>query len=79
VGEICLELGLKRQRRLRFNSILFVLGRGFELRAYMLAKQVLYCYIHKSSPFCCGYFGGRGISQTICPGWSQTKILLISA
>jgi hypothetical protein len=26
----------------------------------------------------CGYFGGR-VSQTICPGWPRTMILLISA
>jgi hypothetical protein len=30
------------------------------------------------SPFCSGYFGD-GIQQTICPGWLQTEILLISA
>jgi hypothetical protein len=25
----------------------------------MLAKQMLYCSIHISSPFCSGYFGDR--------------------
>jgi hypothetical protein len=40
----------------------------------MLATQVLYI----SSPFCSGYLGD-GFSQTICPGWPRTEILLLSA
>jgi hypothetical protein len=44
----------------------------------MLAKQVLYSLGHTSSPFCSGYFGDR-VSQTVCLGWPQTMILLISA
>jgi hypothetical protein len=49
----------------------------FELRASHFAKQVLYHLSHTSNPFCSGYFGGE-VLQTICSGWSQTKILLIS-
>jgi hypothetical protein len=33
---------------------------------------------HTSSPFCSGYFG-EGVSWTICLGWCQTYILLLSA
>jgi hypothetical protein len=33
---------------------------------------------HTSSPFHCGYFGGK-VSRTICLDWPQTAILLISA
>jgi hypothetical protein len=33
---------------------------------------------HSASPFCVGYFLDR-VSRTICLGWAQTKILLISA
>jgi hypothetical protein len=43
---------------------------AFEPRAYTLS--------HSASPFCTGYFQDR-VSQTICPGWLWTKILLISA
>jgi hypothetical protein len=45
---------------------------------FALAKQVLYCLSHTSRPFCSGYFGD-GISPTVCLGWPQTTILLISA
>jgi hypothetical protein len=44
----------------------------------MLANQVLYHLSHTSSPFNSGYFGD-GVSQTICPGWSQTMIFPVSA
>jgi hypothetical protein len=36
------------------------------------------CSSHTSSPFCSGYSETR-VSQTICLGWPQTMILLISA
>jgi hypothetical protein len=50
---------------------LFHFGRtGFGLR-------VLYCLRHTSSAFFSGYFGVR-VSQTICQGWSQTAVFLIS-
>jgi hypothetical protein len=44
---------------------------GLELRAYTLS--------HSSSPFYCDGFFQERISRTICPGWLQTMILLISA
>jgi hypothetical protein len=40
--------------------------------------HLLYCLSHTSSPFCSGYFGD-GVLRTICLGWLQTLILLISA
>jgi hypothetical protein len=43
---------------------------GLELRAFTLS--------HSTSPLCDGYFRDR-VSRTICPGWLQTAILLISA
>jgi hypothetical protein len=47
---------------------------GFEFRAYTLS--------YSSSPhppsFAMGFFQDR-ISQTICPGWLPTTVLLISA
>jgi hypothetical protein len=46
-------------------------GMGFELRTYTLS--------HSTSPiFVIDFFQGR-VSQTICPGWLQIVILLISA
>jgi hypothetical protein len=38
--------------------IFFVVGPGLEFRT-LLAKQVLYCLNHTSSPFHSGYFGDR--------------------
>jgi hypothetical protein len=52
--------------------ILLVLG--FELRA----SYLIYCPSHSANPFLCWYFWDR-VSKTICPGWLQTMILLISA
>jgi hypothetical protein len=43
----------------------------------VLAKQVLDCLSYTSSPLCSSYFGD-GVTQTTCPGWPQTEILLIS-
>jgi hypothetical protein len=44
---------------------------------FVLAKQVLYCLSHTSSPFCSGYFGD-GLLNYLW-GWPQPEILLISA
>jgi hypothetical protein len=44
----------------------------------MLEKQEFYCLSHTSSPFYPGYFGDR-ILRTVCLGWPQNSILLISA
>jgi hypothetical protein len=46
---------------------------GFELRAYTLSHST-----SAPSLFCDGFFRDK-FSQTICPGWLQTVILLISA
>jgi hypothetical protein len=43
---------------------------GLELRAYTLS--------HSTSPFFVCYFQDR-VSQTICPGWLRTTVLLIAA
>jgi hypothetical protein len=53
-------------------------GLGFQLRAPHLHKQALYHLSHTSSLFCSGYFGDE-VSRTVCLGWPQTAILLISA
>jgi hypothetical protein len=43
---------------------------GFELGALRFIKQALYGLSHTSSSFYSGYFfGGEGVSQTICLGW----------
>jgi hypothetical protein len=52
-------------------------GNGIWTQRFMQAKHALYCLNHTSSPFCSGYFGDEG-SWTICRGWPQTAILLIS-
>jgi hypothetical protein len=67
---------------MRFSVFYFIyffsfLGGLRLTQDFVLAKQVLYHLIHSSSPFCSGYFGDR-VLQTICPGWPQTEILLIS-
>jgi hypothetical protein len=52
-------------------NFMFFCRLGFELRAYTLS--------HSTSPFFGdGFFPDR-VSQTICWGWLQTIILLISA
>jgi hypothetical protein len=48
----------------------FFLVLGLELKAFTLN--------HSASPFCDRYFQDR-FSQTICPSWLRTTILLISA
>jgi hypothetical protein len=51
---------------------------GFWTQGFTLGKHVLYHTSHFTSLFCVGYFQDR-VSQTICLGWLQTAILLISA
>jgi hypothetical protein len=53
---------------------LFLVGLGFELRAFMLAKQVLYCLNYTSSPFCCVI-----LETESCRLFIQTLVLSISA
>jgi hypothetical protein len=47
-------------------------------QGFALAKQVLYCLKHTSSVLCFSYFGD-GLLWTVCSGWPQAVILLISA
>jgi hypothetical protein len=51
-------------------ELFFFVVIGLELRAYTLS--------YSASPFSWGFFRDR-VSWTICPGWLQTSILLISA
>jgi hypothetical protein len=50
-------------------TFFFLVVLGLELRAYTLS--------HSTSPFYDGFFQDR-VLQTICLGWLQTAILLIS-
>jgi hypothetical protein len=62
------------------NCQVFSLSVSLSLTLFTCkAGVVLYCLSHTSSPFCSGYFGDGGVSHTICLGWLQTAILLISA
>jgi hypothetical protein len=60
-----------------FALVLFFLfflifgGSGVWTQGFTLAKQVLYCLSHTSSPFCFGYFGD-GVS---CPTWACPRNL----
>jgi hypothetical protein len=70
---ILLQMAVQRQW-LTKRLILFLALLEFELRAFTLNHST-------SSPqpfFGEGFFWDR-VSQTICPGWLQTMILLISA
>jgi hypothetical protein len=51
---------------------------GVWTQGFIVTNQVLYCLSHTFSSFCSVYFGD-GISQSICPCWPQTVILLILA
>jgi hypothetical protein len=51
----------------------FLVVLGFELN-FMLARQVLCRLCYSASPVLCWV----GVSQTVCPCWLQTVILLIS-
>jgi hypothetical protein len=64
------ELNLQAFFLCSFFFFLFFEVSRLELRAYTLS--------HSTSPFCVRYFQDR-VSCTICPGWFQTVILLISA
>jgi hypothetical protein len=47
-------------------------GLEFELRALHLAKQVLYCLSHTSSPFCSGNFGDGSFGNYL-PGLASNQ------
>jgi hypothetical protein len=51
---------------------------GVWTQDFALAKQVLYCLSHSSSPFCSVYFRDE-VSPTICLSWPWIMILQISA
>jgi hypothetical protein len=60
---------------------LFITGiilNGVWTQGFMPAKQVLLHLSHILSPFCSGYFRA-GVWWTICLGWPQIILLLISA
>jgi hypothetical protein len=59
----------RRWRLLQFFVVVFAV-LGFELRAYILS--------HSTRHFWEGFFLDR-VLQTICPGWLQTSVFLISA
>jgi hypothetical protein len=57
----------------------FIFGvLGFELRALHLLGRQSSTWPTPPALFCVGYFWDR-VSRTICLGWLQTEILLISA
>jgi hypothetical protein len=58
--------------------ILIFFWRGHWAQSFELAKQLLYHLSHTFSPFCSGYVED-GVLGTICLGWPQTTVLLISA
>jgi hypothetical protein len=53
-------------------------GTGIWTQGFKLGKQARYHLNHNSAPFFLGYFGDR-VSWTICLGWPQTVMILISA
>jgi hypothetical protein len=66
-------------KKMAFSSFLFCFWWYWVwTQGRTLARQMLYYLSHSASPFLCGFFWDR-VSWTICPGWPQTKILLISA
>jgi hypothetical protein len=56
-----------------FIYLFFFCGTGFELKTYTLHLEPLH------QLFFCNFFFQARVSKTICPGWPQTTILLISA
>jgi hypothetical protein len=52
-------------------------GTGVWTQGHRLATQAPYHLSHSASPFLCVYFQDRA-SWSICLGWTQTLILLIS-
>jgi hypothetical protein len=55
----------------------WVWTQGPMLAKQVLAKLVLYCLSHTSSPFWSGYFGDS-MPYTVFPGWPWTEIFWIS-
>jgi hypothetical protein len=63
---------------LHFFFFFLVVVLKFELRASHLLSRYSTTWVTPPALFCASYFWDR-VSQTICLGWLQTKILLISA
>jgi hypothetical protein len=57
-----------------FVFVLFLVALEFELRSYMLARQVLFLLDPLGQPFfvMVFIFLRDRVSQTICPGWLHT-------
>jgi hypothetical protein len=51
---------------------------GIWTQGFALAKRVLYCLNFTSNPLCSDCFGDE-VLRTMCLGWPQTLILMISA
>jgi hypothetical protein len=62
---------------LRLYDSFFVVETGVWIKGFTPAEQALYQLSHSSSPVFSGYCRD-GVSWTICMGWLQTMILLIS-
>jgi hypothetical protein len=41
---------------------------------FTFAKQAVYLLSHTYNPFCSGYLGDGGVSQSVCLAWPQNKI-----
>jgi hypothetical protein len=54
------------------------MGQGFELRTLHLQSRHSTAWAPPPVPFCSGSFGD-GVLRTICPSWSQSSNLQISA
>jgi hypothetical protein len=54
-------------------------GSGVWIQGFSLAKQTLYHLSHTCSPFLFMLFWRWGVSRTICPDWSWSISLPISA
>jgi hypothetical protein len=50
-------ISLKKEFRGRCTEQFYFGGTRIGIQSFALAKQVLYCLCHASSPFCSGYFG----------------------
>jgi hypothetical protein len=65
------------KKKFNYSFFFFFGGFRFELKSFLLAKQILYHLGNTSGPFCSGYFGD-GVSQTICLSWPPTMSLPVS-
>jgi hypothetical protein len=68
----------QKAENLMLQEAFFFAVLGFKLRASCLLGRCSTTRITPSVLFCAGYFQDR-VSQTLCPGWPRTVILLIFA